>query len=396
MKLNKLAPFIALALTTTLAGCNFDGSSSDSGSSSGGSSSGGGDNSGGGTVVETSPLAGGYWEIGSSSEAATLSGVSTYADAVDLPNVYVFDGTTQYYYDDDATPGTYEVKGPTTLTEDIEAGSLSFTYYDASGATPVDGTYSVASGALTIDTAAFGTLSGTNQSSNDVIKSAVNAANENAGIVIGTGETFDDYADGTNISEANPAWIEYNTVGDGNGTSIATVSSEQAKSGSNSLKVSDLEETVNKGEASEVKGNKPYVVRKFINEATLTGEISLDVFIPSSNEKTTYINIGSDKNNDTRYFELRLQADGGIEAEAGSTDIPLEALTLTPDDWNTLSLAWDNDNIVVSVNGIEHTMTQSETKLDSTMTPSQLTIYVGDTDSGGTTAYFDNISSDLF
>ena len=177
MKLKPIVPLMSLIFAATLTGCNLDGSSRDSDSSSGG------DSSGGGSVVETSPLADGYWDIGSSTAAATLSGVSTYADAVDLPNVYVFDGTTQYYYDDDATPGTYVIKGPTSITEDINAGTLTFTYYDASGETPVDGTYSVSdSGELNIDTAAFGTLSGTNESGNDAVKAAVTAANADAGI----------------------------------------------------------------------------------------------------------------------------------------------------------------------------------------------------------------------
>ncbi|TVO33942.1 hypothetical protein [Vibrio algivorus] len=178
MKLKPIVPLMSLIFAATLTGCNLDGSSKDSDSSSGG------DSSGGGSVVETSPLADGYWDIGSSTAAATLSGVSTYADAVDLPNVYVFDGTTQYYYNDDATPGTYVIKGPTSITEDINAGTLTFTYYDASGETPVDGTYSVSdSGELNIDTAAFGTLSGTNESGNDAVKAAVTAANADAGIV---------------------------------------------------------------------------------------------------------------------------------------------------------------------------------------------------------------------
>lgn len=182
MKLNKLAPFIALALATTLAGCNFDGSSSDSGSSSGGSSSGGGDTSGGGTVVETSPLAGGYWEIGSSSEAATLSGVATYADVVDLPNVYVFENGKQYYYDDDASFGTYTVT-ESEVTDDPDAGTLSFTYYgDGNGGTSVSGDYAVTSDTLTIDTAAYGQLTGTDQAANDAVVSAVDAAKDASGL----------------------------------------------------------------------------------------------------------------------------------------------------------------------------------------------------------------------
>lgn len=385
MKLNKLAPFITLALATTLAGCNFDGSSSDSGSSSGGSSSGGGDNSGGGTVVETSPLAGGYWEIGSSSEAATLSGVSTYADAVDLPNVYVFDGTTQYYYDDDATPGTYEVKGPTTISEDIDTGALSFTYYDNGTEVPIDGTYLVTSGALTIDAGTYGTLSGTNESSNAAVKSAVEAANNDAGIVVGVTDNFDDYTVGTNISEANPAWGENNTLGDtkDTGPSLAVVSSDQAKSGENSLLLHDTDSS-----------NKPYATREFVNGPSTSGNISFDVFIPSSNIKTTYINVGSGKNNADRYFELRISGSGKVEAETGDTDKEIGAIE--SDTWASLDLAWDGDKITVTINGETVEMTQEETGLSSANTPSQLTLYTGDTTGNDNKAYFDNIDSNLF
>lgn len=379
MKLKPIVPLMSLIFAATLTGCNLDGSSRDSDSSSGG------DSSGGGSVVETSPLADGYWDIGSSTAAATLSGVSTYADAVDLPNVYVFDGTTQYYYDDDATPGTYVVKGPTTITEDIDTGTLSFTYYDSGAEVPINGTYSVTSGALTIDAGTNGMLSGTNESNNTAVKSAVEAANADSGIVVDVTDNFDDYAVGTNISEANPLWGEHNTLGDtkDTGPSLAIVSSDQAKSGSNSLLIEDTDTA-----------NKPYAVRSFANGAATAGSLSFDVFIPSSNEKTTYINLGAGKNNSDRYFELRLSGSGIVESETGDTDT--EIGTIETDTWASLSIAWDGDKITVTINDATVETTQSSTGLDAANIPSQLTLYTGDTKGNANKAYFDNIDSSLF
>ncbi|MGV3002323.1 hypothetical protein [Vibrio sp. E150_018] len=374
MKLKPIVPLMSLIFAATLTGCNFDGSSDDSNNSS--------TDSGSGETVptqSTSPLADSFWNI-SGNNTTTLSGVTTYS--TDLPNVYVFNGETQYYYDDDTSFGTYVVT-ETPITEDIESQTLSFTYYDASGATPIDGTYSVTSGALTIETGAFGTLTGTDESANTAVTDAVTTANEDAGIVIGSGETFDEYTTGTNISEANSVWVEYNTILTDGLPSTATVSSDFANSGSNSLLIQDLDSS-----------NKPFVTREFSAGSSTSGSISFDVYIPSSNEKTTYINVGTGKNNSDRYFELRLSGSGKVEVESGDSDKEIGAIT--NDEWNSLSLAWDGDNITITINNEKVTMTQSETGLTATNTPSQLTLYTGDTSGDANKAYFDNISSDLF
>ncbi|ELB1638441.1 hypothetical protein QPB21_000881 [Vibrio alginolyticus] len=196
-------------------------------------------------------------------------------------------------------------------------------------------------------------------------------------------ENFDSYPVGTNISSANSSWKEYNTVADDSSTltSVAVVSDDVSKSGANSLLISDTDTT-----------NKPYVTREFSNGATSNGSVSFDVYIPSDNEKTTYINVGSGKNNSDRYYELRISGSGKVEAEAGSDDV--EIGTITTDAWNSMSLAWDGDEINVSINGkTVDAPSQSETGLDATNTPSQLTIYVGDTSGASTKAYFDNIDS---
>ncbi|WP_017023925.1 LamG-like jellyroll fold domain-containing protein [Vibrio rumoiensis] len=617
MKLKTLVPLISLALATMLSGCNTDGSSDPASSSSGSGDS----SSSGGTseTVAVSALAGGYWEIGNSSAASLSNDLSVYA-AEDLPNVYVFNDGTQYYYDDDATPGTYVVKTH-KITEDIEAGTLSFTYYDVSGATVIDGHHKVLNGILSIDTSSFGVLSGTDHSENDAVKNAVSQANANSGIALankvakildtttedsgelrikfadsdtdvgvdtiaagkltfdltyqldedtaqnnsetgdsiylslynadgtsnsnlhtqiiltkgmieyrtadgkttvegtfeegkklevelswtatgatfsingtsfpvesygpqnavavvsiklgdtsdttqyealidnlelfsgsssvfsddfekytdghdlsanpynkstfeatviqlsgstgstgsddtsggdstdtdsgtdtGTGEgvtdNFDSYTADTHIAETNSGWKSYNTSFDDNTlSSIAVVSNDQAKSGSNSLLIEDLD------------SKKPYAVREFSSAAT-TGSVSLDVYVPSTNEKSVYINIGTDKTDDARFFEVRLSS-GSLYIEAGDkvegVDPDIKLQSAVPEDaWNTITLSWDNGTVEVSVNGtLLHTIDQSETGL-SAETPSQLTLYTGDNSSTGTKAYFDNVDSDLF
>ena len=127
----------------------------------------------------TSLLDGGMWEIG----AATVStSALPAAMSTDLPNVYVFaDGTQKYYYDD-AVPGTYEIK-TATYTEDLDAETISFTYYgaDANGAV-VDGGYSVTNGELMVDTATEGELVGVDEATNTSVSDAVKDANEESGV----------------------------------------------------------------------------------------------------------------------------------------------------------------------------------------------------------------------
>lgn len=162
MRVSKVAAAVAIS-TGLLMGCNGPEVIDESN---------GGGNSGGGTTP-TSDLAGSYWQISEQGSAAAQS-------SADLPNVYVFDGTTQHYYDDDATPGTYTIY-TTSFTEDIDAKTITFTYYGESGEVETTGDYSVSGGALTIDTDNSGTLSGADQSENSAVTDAVTEANDNAG-----------------------------------------------------------------------------------------------------------------------------------------------------------------------------------------------------------------------
>ncbi|MCF7352572.1 hypothetical protein [Vibrio sp. CK2-1] len=209
-------------------------------------------------------------------------------------------------------------------------------------------------------------------------------------------EGFDSYNVGTHIEDTGSPWKSYNTIFDDSAayTSIAMVSSDQSTTDNNSLLIEDLD------------GSKPYVVRDFSAGAATSGSVSLDVFVPSSNNKGVYINIGTDKSDSKRYFEMRLSS-GSLYLEAGDKYIPensdeeidpdVKLQSVVPvDSWNTITLSWENGMVDVSVNGtLEHSMSQSETGLSSTL-PTQLTLYTGDNGSTGTKAYFDNIKSDLF
>ena len=136
----------------------------------------GGSGSGGGTTP-TSPLVGGSWDFGDTSDVAAT------ANSTDLPNVYVFDGNNvQKYYNDDATPGTYVISED-TYTDGFENDpkTIDFVYYDTNGANDITGaTFTVTDGNLVIDTANFDELSAV-KSTDTAVADAVKAANALAG-----------------------------------------------------------------------------------------------------------------------------------------------------------------------------------------------------------------------
>ncbi|WP_234497658.1 hypothetical protein [Vibrio maritimus] len=557
------------------------------------------ENPGGGTgggTTPTSELAGSYWQISEQGSAAAQS-------SADLPNVYVFDGTTQRYYDDDATPGTYTIY-TTSFTEDIDAKTITFTYYGESGEVETTGDYSVSGGALTIDTDNSGMLSGADQSENSAVTDAVTEANDNAGFnnsvqildtlttdvgelrlklsdsstgatvdsiasgrltvdviyqededtvqdadgtgdnayislytngtsnknlygevilsegkvqyrgagvggvsggsitdaggtftngeklaievtwgnsefkfkvndeeftgeitedaavtvislkigdtsnttnfefigdnlavyssdsgtetlvfeddfdnyavgqnlsgnpynsstseatVIGDGDTtdpteptdvtddFESYTVGDLISDASGAWTTANIKDDADGTTTAEVAVDPANSEEKSLYLED------KNSAT-----KPFAMRAFTAPAT-AGSVSLDAYFPSTNTKSTYINIGDGKNNSDRYFELN-QSGTKLKYEAGSDDVEI-ASGIALDTWHSFTISWTDAGLVtVTMNGqtIATDIDQATTGLDSSIVPSQLTLYTGDNSSTVNTAYFDNVDSELF
>ncbi|GEA59223.1 hypothetical protein [Vibrio comitans] len=162
MKVSKSAVAVALS-SALLFGCDFDVGSENS--STGGGT--GGDDGG----TPTSALVGPYWDIGHTSSAT---------QTVDLPNVYIFDGKNSHYYDDDATPGTYKIT-TTPYSDDIEAGTITFTYYNEGAETEVTGSYTVEAGKLVVESSSFGKLTGNDEATNADIAAAVKAANDASG-----------------------------------------------------------------------------------------------------------------------------------------------------------------------------------------------------------------------
>ncbi|PMH44669.1 hypothetical protein BCU68_12360 [Vibrio sp. 10N.286.49.B3] len=128
-----------------------------------------------------SPLLGAAWDIG---EAATATVSSL--DVTDLPNVYVFSGTSQKYYNDDDDHGTYTLYS-SEFEEDIDAGTITFNYYgnseDLTDVTEVEGKYTVNSdGVLTITETNLGELIAADNSDDTAVADAITAANSEAGI----------------------------------------------------------------------------------------------------------------------------------------------------------------------------------------------------------------------
>jgi hypothetical protein len=162
MRVSKIAAAVAIS-TGLLMGCNGPETvNEDPGSG----------NSGGGTTPD-SPLAGVHWTIGSGDVAAQ-------AGDVGLPNVYVFSGTSQKYYNDDNNPGVYTIT-PAPFSENDD--TMTFTYYGDSvdGVVITNATFSVTDGTLTIDRGNDGMLSGQDQSDAEGVKDAVLAANAESG-----------------------------------------------------------------------------------------------------------------------------------------------------------------------------------------------------------------------
>ncbi|MDB1124001.1 hypothetical protein [Vibrio algarum] len=200
-------------------------------------------------------------------------------------------------------------------------------------------------------------------------------------------DDFESYTVGSLISEANSDWITANIKdnSDGLGTTTAEVTDRQAAAGTQSLYLADNHT-----------GSKPFAMRAFSAPAS-SGSVSLNAYFPSTNSKSTYINIGNGKNNANRYFELN-QSGTNLKYESGDSDITLVS-NLALDTWHTLTLTWTDAGLVtVAINGdiVAKDIEQSTTGLDSTIVPSQLTLVTGDNSGNSNIAYFDNLDSELF
>jgi hypothetical protein len=196
---------------------------------------------------------------------------------------------------------------------------------------------------------------------------------------------FDNLSAGTQIDAADSSWSVEKVNGS---TMIAEVSDKMAKSAPNSLYLLD-----------ESPDDKPYALLKFADGEAASGSISFDAYIPSTNLKTVYINVGTGKNNSQRYFEIRLNIEGGIvEYENGKKDV--KVADLVPDQWHTYNATWADGKFTLSIDGVVSStatdVSVASTGLSTSNTPTTVTFYAGDKKSAGTSAYIDNIESTLF
>lgn len=205
-----------------------------------------------------------------------------------------------------------------------------------------------------------------------------------ASFVSATEINFDDLTAGTQIDMAS-AYFSVQKV-DGT-TMIAEVSSTMAKSGANSLYLLD-----------NSTADKPFVLADFAAGPAEAGTISFDAFIPSSNEKIVYINVGVGKNNSDRYFEMRISGSGKVEYEAGSDDPDVAKIPTGV--WHNITFNWADGKFSFIIDGAPveaaTNVSVSSTGLNVNNVPTTLTIYSGDKRSTGTEVYIDNITSDLF
>tara|TARA_R110001583_G_scaffold7720_10_gene38012 strand:- start:36511 stop:37263 length:753 start_codon:yes stop_codon:yes gene_type:complete len=200
-----------------------------------------------------------------------------------------------------------------------------------------------------------------------------------------TSVNFDNLTAGTQIDMADASWSVEKVNGS---TLVAEVSANMAKSGSNSLYLLD-----------DSTADKPYALLKFANGAATAGSISFDAYIPSTNPKTVYVNVGTGKNNSQRYFELRLNAtDGVVQYENGSEDV--KVADFTTDAWHTYNATWADGKFSISIDGQPSAsatnVSVASTGLSASNIPTTITFYAGDKSSAGTEAYIDNIESTLF
>lgn len=197
-------------------------------------------------------------------------------------------------------------------------------------------------------------------------------------------DDFESYTAGTLISDASSDWKTYNILDDEFGTTTAEVSIAKSNGGTQSLFLEDKNTD-----------NKPFATREFAAVSS-AGSVSIDAYFPSTNTKSTYINVGVGKNNSDRYFELN-QSGTQLKYENGASDVKIA--DIVQDQWYTVTLAWTAEGkVTVSLDGqvIASDIDQASTGLAAENIPSQITLYTGDNSSDVNTAYFDNLDSDLF
>ncbi|MBE8576527.1 MULTISPECIES: hypothetical protein [Vibrio] len=197
-------------------------------------------------------------------------------------------------------------------------------------------------------------------------------------------DNFDSYTVGTQIDVANPA---YQTKGVDGVLNTAVISSDFAKSGSNSLRIED-------GADSTTDNNKAIVGRDFANGAAETGSVSTSVYIPSDGYvKASYIFLGSnnDASSSGRFTEVVFTS--SMIKFRNETGSQVDLASYSKDTWVDVTISWVDTDITVNVDGTDYTGLKAESAGGS---PTAIALYTGDNGSKGTYTYFDNLDSDLF
>jgi hypothetical protein len=194
---------------------------------------------------------------------------------------------------------------------------------------------------------------------------------------------FDDLSAGTQIDTADSTWKTEKVNGT---TLLANVSSDVSMSGANSLYLND-------GDAT----NKPYAYKAFAAGPAQEGSVSFYAYVPSSNVKSVYANVGTSKNNADRYVEIKFSGSGKVEYEYGSED--QEIAKVIPDSWIFCKIAWATDGTFDVYINDQETPVATAIPVYSDFAanfPTQVTFYVGDTKSDASVVYIDDVQSDLF
>ncbi|MEO9492997.1 MAG: hypothetical protein ABJG42_00535 [Vibrio splendidus] len=197
-------------------------------------------------------------------------------------------------------------------------------------------------------------------------------------------DNFDSYTVGTQINVANSVYKTKNVDGVLN---TAVISSDFAKSGSNSLRIED-------GADSTTDNNKPIVGRDFANGAAETGSVSTSVYIPSDGYvKASYIFLGSnnDASSSGRFTEFVFTS--SMIKFRNETGSQVDLAPYSKDTWVDVTISWVDTDITVNVDGTDYTGLKAENAGGS---PTAIALYTGDNGSKGTYTYFDNLDSDLF
>jgi len=183
---------------------------------------------------------------------------------------------------------------------------------------------------------------------------------------------------GTQIDAVEASFETFNLDGE---TLIAEITDEVAYSGRNSLKLADYSTS-----------DKPYVRIPFANGPNESGLIKARVFLPKGNKKSTYINVGTGKNNSDRYFEIKISGSGAVQFEGGSFDPSITSVPV--DAWHLIEIYWANDKVTVAVD--RKIIADDIPVLNANLNPTGMTIYTGDKSGSGNVTYFDDIMSNLF